>query len=263
MSPSTKRSSTFHLPLGDCEVPTIEDHEPFVNIVTKLTLYISRAVDGAYTYDQLRTTFASQSLRPLITSLSNDCHHPATVAALLASRYVFSEIETDGSGINESRALACEFVAWQFLTFLSERELMEYLLYELPTVDKDEPSPPVRHTRGTPNGVGSRQPSTHDMDESAPLLQPRPTEYDGLVGPDRANLDDHNGPDPGNMGELEPNEGDYDLASTLAGMNALEIGLVCDAKKFISCKPVQKVVTDVWHGDIVYAYPDLQHQHQC
>lgn len=37
-----------------------------------------------------------------------------------------------------------------------------------------------------------------------------------------------------------------DPAEALAGMNALEIAAVGDAKKFMSQKPVQKIVDDIW-----------------
>ena len=238
------------------DVPIIDNDEAFTSVVTKLTAYISKAIDAAYTYEQLRTSFAGQSLRPLITYLSDDCHHPAIVAALLASRYAFGEAETDGAGINDSRALACELVAWQFLTFLSERELMEYLLYELPKVDKDASPTTTRTTRTENYNSMPRTPltSANNFEESTPLLQSeRPTQYDGLVGPLRDGPQDRSITESGNLTGLSVDEGDDDeLATTLAGMNALEIALICNGKKFISCRPVQRVVTDVWSGDIVF-----------
>lgn len=236
--------------MGD-DVPVIDDNASFVTVVSKLMTYICKAVDAAYTYDQLRTSFAGQSLRPLIASLSNECHHPALVAALLAARYSFREIETDGSGVNESRALACEFVAWQFLTFLSERELMDFLLYELPQVNREGTSTPTRPTRFANGAVPRTPPSSTEL-ESTPLLQPRPSEYDGLVGPTRGRLEEHSSDATGTGNQLDADKDDDDLAATLAGMNALEIALVGDAKKFMSSRPVQKVVTDVWSGDIVF-----------
>jgi hypothetical protein len=247
MSPGHTRTPSSLSPLAE-EVPTINSTENFADIVDKLLLYISKAVDAAYTYEQLRTSFAGQSLRPLIASLSDDCHHPAIVAALLATRYQFRSFENDGSGLNDSRALACEFVAWQFLTFLSEKELMDYLLYELPQ-PKESAAGIIGDFPPSANGRGSDLPSMAD-DEAAPLLQPRPSEYDGLAGPERVQTIDS-----GAMSSGYTRKGlksSLELPEELAGMNALEIALVCNAKKFISAQPVQKIVTDVWNGDIVF-----------
>lgn len=249
MPPATPRSTSFAYDLAE-EVPAITISEDFGNVVDKLISYICKAVDAAYTYDQLRTSFAGHSLRPLVASLSDECHHPAIVAALLAARYQLKSLETDGSGVNDSRALACEFVAGQFLTFLSDKELMDYLLYELPQTKNDGTEP-----HGTPirsaNRSGPGSPSLVEH-ESAPLLQSRPTEYDHLVGPGRSGLEGLGVTGTGTGLSQNRIEGTGDLQSDLAGMNALEIGLVCDAKKFISSHPVQKIVTDVWNGDIVF-----------
>lgn len=247
MPPVTPRSSSFAHDLVD-EAPVIAASEDFADVVDKLLSYICKAIDAAYTYDQLRTSFAGQSLRPLVASLSDECHHPAIVAALLAARYQFKSLEPDGSGVNESRALASEFVAGQFLTFLSEKELMDYLLYELPQPTSDETG--VHETSmHSANGSHPGTPSMVD-NESAPLLQPRPTEYANLVGPNRAGLEGQGTAGTGNSRDRVKGTGD--LPDDLAGMNALEIALVCDAKKFISSQPVQKIVTDVWNGDIVF-----------
>ena len=42
----------------------------------------------------------------------------------------------------------------------------------------------------------------------------------------------------------------------MAGMNALEIAAVANAKKFLSQKPVQAVVENIWHGEIIF-WPTL------
>lgn len=71
------------MPWTEEDVPKIEIDESFQEVVSKLSHYISKAVDTAYSYEQLRTTIAGQNLRPLVLYLSEDCHHPALVAALL------------------------------------------------------------------------------------------------------------------------------------------------------------------------------------
>lgn len=83
MTPPTPRSSRFQFTPTDSEIPHIEVDESFQEVVTKLRHYIVKAVDTAYNYEQLRTTIAGQNLRPLVLKLSEDCHYPAVVAALL------------------------------------------------------------------------------------------------------------------------------------------------------------------------------------
>jgi hypothetical protein len=43
-----------------------------------------------------------------------------------------------------------------------------------------------------------------------------------------------------------------DPISAFVGLNALEIAAVADAKRFLSQHIVQKIVTGIWNGDIVY-----------
>ena len=55
---------------------------------------------------------------------------------------------------------------------------------------------------------------------------------------------------------LRDEEGDAErlhaFALTFAGLNALEIAAVSDAKRFLSQRSVQRVVTGIWVGDIVF-----------
>ena len=81
-TPVTPRTSGFLDKLED-QVPIIDDQESFSDVVRKLNIYITRAIDTPFTYEQLRTTVAGHSLKPLISSLSEECHHPAVVAGLL------------------------------------------------------------------------------------------------------------------------------------------------------------------------------------
>jgi len=228
------------------EVPIIDSTENITDVVAKISTYINKAVDAAYTYEQLRTTFAGQKLRPLISTLSEDCHHPALVAALLAARYVYGLTDGEDIDLNESRGLACELVAWQFLTFLSEKELIDYLLYELPEISGTEDA-----QTPTPRSNGAPTPRNNDADETSPLLESRSNhEYEHFRPPKRATFDSRpdsqvNFPD----GTSETADG---LSASLAGMNALEIAAIAEAKKFLSQKPVQKIVEGIWNGDIIF-----------
>lgn len=246
VAPQTPGSSRFLSFIEDDHVPIIDSKESFSDVVFKLTSYISKAIDAAYTYEQLRTTVAGQTLRPLISRLSEDCHHPAVVAALLAARWLFTNADADGdSALNDSRALACELVAWQFLTFLSEKELIDYLLHELPQYDDDPQS-------SSDNSV--RRPSNHShpnssSDELSPLVRSRSAEYGGLRPPKRASFDHGVTTSTG----FQDDDGSRpNLDESMAGMNALEIAAIGDAKKFLSQAPVQKIIEDIWNGDVIF-----------
>lgn len=82
MTAQTPRSLRHIHNLED-DVPIIDRKENFHDVVLKLIRYIIKAVDASYSYEQLRTTTAGQNLRPLVNALSEDCQHPAIVAALL------------------------------------------------------------------------------------------------------------------------------------------------------------------------------------
>ncbi|KAJ9501468.1 hypothetical protein H2202_003262 [Exophiala xenobiotica] len=241
LNPQTPRSSKF-LPWMEDDVPIIDSKESFSDITFKVFTYVAKAVDAAYTYEQLRTSVVGQTLKPLIANLSEDCHHPAIVAALLAARYLFTNNPEDAdSGLNESRALACELVAWQFLTFLSEKELIDYLLYELPEYSEES----------RPNGDGSGSHDDGTSDETSPLIRATSSEYGGLRPPKRVSVDN-----PVGTSVDFPSDADgsarLNLDQSMAGMNALEIAAIGDAKKFLSQKPVQKIVEDIWNGDVIF-----------
>lgn len=163
--------------------------------------------------------------------------------------------ETDDTTLSESRGIACEIVAWQFLTCLSERELIDYLLTEVPGASKAK-----LHSDEESVFSGKQSNVSRDyngVDESSPLLQrpsspinhtkqPRKTESN-LQGLHRLDCASH--------------EIDYadDPTKSFAGLNALEVAAVAGAKKFMSQGVVQKIVQDIWHGDVVFWDPLAAH----
>ncbi|EXJ84649.1 hypothetical protein A1O3_05319 [Capronia epimyces CBS 606.96] len=247
-NPQTPRS-TKGAPWMEDDVPIIDSDESFSDVVAKLSSYISKATDAAYTYEQLRTTVAGQSLRPLIATLSEDCHHSAVVAALLAARYLFtndSDSDLSDSALNESRGLACELVAWQFLTYLSERELIDYLLYELPEFADDDK--PAAESTGDHRSNGDDDGAS---DERSPLVRPRSGQYDGLRPPRRASVQNPRA----TIAYRDDDRADgprMKVEEMMAGMSALEIAAIANAKKFLSQAPVQKIVEDIWNGDVIF-----------
>ena len=64
-------------------LPAVGDDQSFVDVVSSLTGYINGIIDASHTFEQLKTTSAGHVLRPLISSLSDRCHRPTIVAALL------------------------------------------------------------------------------------------------------------------------------------------------------------------------------------
>jgi hypothetical protein len=45
---------------------------------------------------------------------------------------------------------------------------------------------------------------------------------------------------------------EQDPTSSFTGLNGLEIAAVADCKKFLSQRIVQKIITGIWRGDIVF-----------
>ena len=230
--------------------------------------YIDLIIDSSHTFEQLKTTSSGHVLRPLISSLSDKCHRPTIVAALLyvmpsicligivvliyscrVLKWHYGALDPDERGLNETRGYACEVVAWRFLAHLSESELIDYLLYELPS-NTAKPN----HKRHDPL---HRVHFDHDGGDDSE--DDRPAESDGLlpdqegIGYDRSS---HRIQDPLHMpsglnGDVV-NKPEEDPTSPFIGLNALEIAAVADAKGFLSQRVVQKIVNSIWCGDIVF-----------
>ena len=147
-----------------------------------------------------------------------------------ALKWHFSAIEAeDDRGISQTRGLACELVAWRFVTHLTEREAIDHLCYELSSPRKGSSDEVLGD--GVDGAAETAEPS-----ESMPLL-------------DEANAD---------QTYVDEDTGTYtsddatSFASTFAGLNALEVAAVAEAKKFLSQKAIQRVIDGIWKGDIVF-----------
>lgn len=154
--------------------------------------------------------------------------------------------------MTESRALACDLVAFQFLALLSQKELIDHLLFELPVFQHNEQEARSNGAQGIYGPVSNR----NRTDEASPLLDPsRHERHTGFFRPPYNNMRGTNI----SSSDLLGADADTDnggLAESMAGMNALEIAAVANAKKFLSQKPVQAVVEDIWHGEIIF-WPTL------
>jgi len=210
--------------------------------------YIAETVELPSTFEQLRTTSAGDGLRALVDHLGRTCTHPAIVNALLALKWHYGAV-TEERGLSDARANACEIVAWRFLTHLSEREAVDYCLYEIP-----EPSPS--------EGRRSVDEEEGEVDENSALLA---QVWSGTAGSARRALS-QTGSSKRNLllqslsrltmsmtADSDDEEDEEDDPTTpFTNLNALEIAAIADAKRFLSQSVVQKIVTGIWNGDIIF-----------
>jgi hypothetical protein len=151
-------------------------------------------------------------------------------------KWHFSTIEA--GGINETRANACEIVAWRFLHRISERDAAMFCLYELPQ-----------------QGVEAEREACHpDITEQSALLpqfretqaQPPTNRRFELL---RSVLNIRGAS--GSESSIEEEDREHSLSS-FVGLTGLEIAAVANSKKFLSQRIVQKVVNGIWKGDIIF-----------
>jgi hypothetical protein len=154
----------------------------------------------------------------------------------------------EDKGLNEARANACEIVAWRFLTHLSEREAVDYCLYEIPDPkdsdersnnDDEEEAVADEHSallgqalRGTASSA--REVLRQSGSSKRNLLM---HSISRLTMSMTADMDD---------------EEDDDPTAHFTNLNALEIAAIADAKRFLSQAVVQKIITGIWNGDIIF-----------
>lgn len=201
-----------------------------------------KIIDVPHSFEELRSSVYGHQLSPLIEHLSSDVHHQAILPALLGLRGHFRALdEDDDRRLNLTRAYACEIVAWRFTTYLSEQEAIDYLLYDLPDLRKESIARVDEEANGS---SGHRRQSALFGDDG------EANEHSQLLGPKRDRTD----PPTMTSGALDTVDEDVfsGLARSFAGLNALEIATVTDAKKFLSQKAVQKILHDIWKGDIVF-----------
>jgi hypothetical protein len=154
-------------------------------------------------------------------------------------------------GVSESRGYACEYVAWQFVCHLNQRETIEYLLEELswPTQKAVNLTEAERGASGFASAAGGQ--STQDEEERTPLLLSSSSSLYRFFGGTRrlgSSLEEDN------QGSHDSSHDAYELEKFVLffGLNALEIATIAHAKKFLSQKVVQRVIDNIWKGEIVF-----------
>ena len=163
---------------------------------------------------------------------------------LLVSRALkahFDALEKeDDRGINEARGYACEIVAWRFVTNLTLRECIDYLLFDLPPSEESQQS--GRDTEeGFPWGHSNGQNRRPATAERTPLLSGPP------LGRNRNyhhTSTSNTGADRIDTGLATMSQAD-DFAANFLNLNSLEIAAVSGAKKFLSQRVIQRIVGDI------------------
>lgn len=151
-----------------------------------------------------------------------------TKCRALKAHFAALEERSDEPGVNEARGFACEFVAWQFVTNLTEREAIDYLLFELPPI-----SPSADSNVG--NGRTSNGTAHDGASEHTPLLASEQNEQGSYFGTDIVHA-----------GITTSVPGADEFSSQFENLSALEIAAVSNSKRFLSQKAVQRIVNGIW-----------------
>lgn len=130
-------------------------------------------------------------------------------------------------------------MAWQFLCHLNQREAIEFLLEEL-----------VLPRRGSTNSLQTGR-ANHGLEgprnlETTPLMS-------GLRATASGSRMSRSEGAQGGTGSQNLDDGlENSRYSRFFGLNALEIAAIAHAKKFLGQTVVQRVVNDIWTGEIVF-----------
>jgi hypothetical protein len=143
--------------------------------------------------------------------------------------------------MNETRANACEIVAWRFLSRISERDAVDYCLYELPLPSGEENL--ARDLDGA-SETTSLLPQFRPQGKASTLTRPNSQKIDLLRSVSHVGGIFSDGAD--------DDEEEEDPTSSFTGLNGLEIAAVANCKKFLSQRIVQKIVHGIWIGDICF-----------
>ncbi|KAL4957287.1 hypothetical protein BDW69DRAFT_156589 [Aspergillus filifer] len=231
------------------EIPVVGDDDLLADVVHKMHgFFTSPVFEGWYTFEEIRSN-PHPRLRILVKSLTEDSHNTRIILALMILRWKFDKDVEDDGGQNEARGYLCEYVAWQFLCHLNQRELIVYLLEEL-----QPPSEPTNSIDCAEAGMSSRVAATADeniqRDENTPLLSSSASQLHGF---DSSAQHGHQaGSGQRNTDNWLNDAHSDDEFGMFFGLNSLEIATIAHAKKFLSQKVVQKVVNDIWNGEIVF-----------
>jgi hypothetical protein len=153
---------------------------------------------------------------------------------------------TEDKGLNEARANGCEIVAWRFLTHLSEREVVDYCLYEIPDPKNSEQQSPSDEEATVDEHTSLLAQAMHGTASSARQVFTRSGSSRRsmlLNSISRLTM---------SMTAEDDDDEEEDPTAHFTNLNALEIAAIADAKRFLSQSVVQKIITGIWNGDIIF-----------
>ncbi|KAJ5919338.1 hypothetical protein N7466_010281 [Penicillium verhagenii] len=231
--------------MDDYGIPIIDTDESLFSIIPKLSKFIRNAVgDVAFSFDDMSHESRGHRLRQLVHALAEDTHNPFIIVALMILKWEFLSAADDDWGLNESRGEACEFVAWQFLCHLNQIEAIDFLLEELPIPRRSSTNFSEVGRDNSEFGLA------HDT-EATPLLTRSPTPLH-LLGFGRRSAAAQRNQDYSELYGSDHEREDFSRYFQFFGLNALEIAAVAQAKRFLSQRVVQRMVNDIWKGEIVF-----------
>lgn len=150
----------------------------------------------------------------------------------------------DNRGIDETRGYACEYVAWRFITQLSGREAIDFLLYELPPSSQSAPTP--RDEEYAVEGGRHGNENQSRSGNSTPVISRSVEQLDGAERLLATPTAERHAP----FGRADREKEAF--SSSFENLNALEVAAVTGAKKFLSQKVVQHMIESIWRGDIIF-----------
>lgn len=158
--------------------------------------------------------------------------------------------------LNETRSSACEIVAWRFLARLEDGDAVRFCLYEIPdagahclhrngcTDDEEQAASEVSPLLHSRPATGSSCEHASYINYPAGSSQRRSALLDSV-----SRLTFHGDADDN---DAAPERHDTDATSAFQGLNALEIAAIASAKRFLGRSAVQRIVTGIWHGDVIF-----------
>ncbi|KAL8693596.1 MAG: hypothetical protein Q9218_001596 [Villophora microphyllina] len=163
-------------------------------------------------------------------------------------KWHFANVENDDRGVFETRGFACEIVAWRFLTHLSENELIDYLLTEIPPLVPASETSSIIEESDVRRPTPTHRVSNDFINEHSRLLCEERNTPSKQPRIHKAQEQNHSRTWGSRMSESI----DDDPTLAFVGLNALELATVAGAKRFLSQRVVQDVVNGIWAGDIIF-----------
>ncbi|XWW93897.1 hypothetical protein V2A60_001836 [Cordyceps javanica] len=259
----TREESVDDLVPSDYPLPVINDDEEFRSVINKLSIYFRSVIELPSTFEQLRTTAAGACLRDLANHLADTCHNLLIVNALLALKWHY-DTDKHEQTLSDARASACEIVAWRFLALQTDVDAMRFCLCEIPD-PRAAARRLSREERRADEEAQQQRPQTEEDGggESAPLLRRARTDPEAEYGirlrhsqsgsTSRRSLPlDSLASAGADDADVALPEDEGDPAEAFRTLNALEIAVVAGAKRFLGRSVVQRIVTGIWHGEIIF-----------